>query len=682
MAERRVTWNIGARIDRFEKSLKTAERRMLRFSRDLNNIGRGFTRHVTMPAMAAGGALLGLTHQAASYADEIDKASIRSGVARDSLQQLRYVGDQLGVSFTGMTSVMESFTRRIPQIREGTGRSAEAFSRLGVSLEDSGGNMRSMNQLFPDLIRGLSGIRNETERNALGTQIFGRRFFEIVPMLEAGGDEIERLMQRARDLGLVMGDDAISDLVAFKDEWAEVQQQLKMAGMEIGREVMPLLRDDLIPFVRDQAVPAVRQFANWIRNLDDNTKRNIVRWTAYAAAIGPVMVGMSSMTRFLVNMSGLLRMQIGLVRTLTAAMMKNPWTLAATAVVALGVHIFRTNQRLREQRDLLHQVLNMDATGTDQELQQVQQALLNTQRQIEDTKRQHEMMGVTGTEAAQKQIRALKDERDAIIAKLQEVGKAVIERRKEAGAMKDQEAELRKLIQGMEEAVDIHKELTERPGKPFIEELLGDPDILDGGMDLDFDTSPAEGSIAYLEMQVRAMNEQIRTTTDEAWRSNLITIRNATQEQIHLLQNVEEQAQETGRSLVDWAGMGAQAFDRLVFQGERFSSTLKSIGRQLATRGMMALLTGGTGGLGMLAGGGFLAGFAGMFATGGRIPSGQWGIAGEAGPEIITGPANVTPMVNLPSSKPAIHVTIDNHMNLDGRLVWRNQREVQYSKGR
>lgn len=36
--------------------------------------------------------------------------------------------------------------------------------------------------------------------------------------------------------------------------------------------------------------------------------------------------------------------------------------------------------------------------------------------------------------------------------------------------------------------------------------------------------------------------------------------------------------------------------------------------------------------------------FAGLFAEGGRIPGGQWGIAGEAGAEIITGPANVTPM--------------------------------------
>lgn len=733
MAERRVSWNINARIDRFEKNLKTAERRMMRFSRQMSNIGRGFTTHVTMPAMAAAGALLGLTHQAASYADEIDKASIRSGVARDSLQELRFVGDQLGVTFTGMTSVMESFTRRIPQIREGTGRSAEAFAQLGVHLEDSQGNMRSMNDLFPDLIRGLSGIRNETERNAIGTQIFGRRFFEIVPMLEAGGDEIERLMRRSRELGLVMGDDAIADLVAFKDEWSEVQQQLKMAGMEIGREVMPLLRDELIPFISNTAVPAVREFANWIRNLDDSTKRNIVRWTAYAAAIGPVMIGMSSMARFLVNMNALLRMQIGLVRTLTAAMMANPWLAAAAAIGMVVVQLRRAERQARETRDMIRSALDLEPTGTQAELELVNEAIKEQVRIIRELEDRYARTFALTEEDARRREQRLDAEMQKLVQNVRKRAEIVQMLKEEADAVGDVNVEVDKLLSTMSDEIDeretlssrmrenreridelINKtdELTEAEErqiaalgranhelerqianrerlagvavKPFIAEEFEDTFGDDETLEIDFDVSPAVGSIAYLEEQVRAMNEQIRHTTDDTWRDNLITIRNATQEQIEMLQGVEEQMQETGASMADWAGIAVQAFDRLNFQGEKFSSVLKSIGRQLATRGMMALLTGGTGGLGMLFGGGALSAFGGMFATGGRLPAGQWGIAGEAGPEVITGPANITPMKQIPASagvsSPAL--SIENNMYLDGRLVWRNQREVQYGKGR
>jgi phage-related minor tail protein len=36
--------------------------------------------------------------------------------------------------------------------------------------------------------------------------------------------------------------------------------------------------------------------------------------------------------------------------------------------------------------------------------------------------------------------------------------------------------------------------------------------------------------------------------------------------------------------------------------------------------------------------------FAGMFANGGTIPGGQFGIVGERGPEFVSGPATITPM--------------------------------------
>ena len=70
------------------------------------------------------------------------------------------------------------------------------------------------------------------------------------------------------------------------------------------------------------------------------------------------------------------------------------------------------------------------------------------------------------------------------------------------------------------------------------------------------------------------------------------------------------------------------------------SSNASSLGSSLSS------LLGGLGGGGGLSGlfGSIGDFFAGWFADGGTIPSGQFGIVGEAGPEIVTGPANITPM--------------------------------------
>lgn len=96
----------------------------------------------------------------------------------------------------------------------------------------------------------------------------------------------------------------------------------------------------------------------------------------------------------------------------------------------------------------------------------------------------------------------------------------------------------------------------------------------------------------------------------------------------------------------------SQFIDSLIDKSASLKSAFKelivSILRDLAKLGanslfkslFMGLASGGGGILSSL-----FSGFAGAFATGGSVPSGKWGIAGERGPEIITGPSSVFPMV-------------------------------------
>lgn len=53
------------------------------------------------------------------------------------------------------------------------------------------------------------------------------------------------------------------------------------------------------------------------------------------------------------------------------------------------------------------------------------------------------------------------------------------------------------------------------------------------------------------------------------------------------------------------------------------------------------------------------SGFSGMFANGGTIGAGQWGIVGEAGPEIVTGPASITPTKNMSSGITNVNYNIN-----------------------
>ena len=51
--------------------------------------------------------------------------------------------------------------------------------------------------------------------------------------------------------------------------------------------------------------------------------------------------------------------------------------------------------------------------------------------------------------------------------------------------------------------------------------------------------------------------------------------------------------------------------------------------------------------------------FGGFFASGGYLPAGKVGVVGEAGPELISGPANITPMQGIGSQQSFVTYNIN-----------------------
>ncbi len=140
-------------------------------------------------------------------------------------------------------------------------------------------------------------------------------------------------------------------------------------------------------------------------------------------------------------------------------------------------------------------------------------------------------------------------------------------------------------------------------------------------------------------------------------------------------ENYATQLSEIRDGQMELARMGVDAFNRMAISGENVTDVLVGLADQLAEAAVNAALLGSgpmaalfgtssSGGLiGSLLGG--ASKFAGLYANGGQIPSGKFGIAGEAGPEIIRGPANVIPM-NRMTGGGSTHVTIVQNIAANG----------------
>ena len=254
----RLSIFINADTTHFQRGLKAVEGQ----ARKLSQLRGSLMTAFAVPAAVLTG-ITALTARAAAAGAAIDDMAHRTGIARSTLQELSYVSGQLGTSIEGVEGVLASFTRRLPQIQSGTGSAAAAFKRLGLSATDASGGLRPMGDLFRDTLAALSEVGNETERNALATQLFGRRALEIAPMIAAGGAELDRLTARAHELGLVMSDQAIASLAEFDDQMAEVKAQTGAVARDFALGIIPAVQAVLPVF---QAVATkFREFVGGIQ---------------------------------------------------------------------------------------------------------------------------------------------------------------------------------------------------------------------------------------------------------------------------------------------------------------------------------------------------------------------------------------------------------------------------------
>ena len=179
------------------------------------------------------------------------------------------------------------------------------------------------------------------------------------------------------------------------------------------------------------------------------------------------------------------------------------------------------------------------------------------------------------------------------------------------------------------------------------------------------------------------------------------------------LKSAQDASNEAWRS---GSAVATEGLEAIIFQGARVQDVARSIISTYARQGLSAALSGtgplaglfgtaaangGAGGVfgalqglfgSSLSGGGTSASpnFAGLYANGGSIAAGQWGIVGEKGAEVVAGPATVTPVGKLPAAAQAPRQTITFNVTspdapsfarsegqmaaLLGRLVSRGQR--------
>lgn len=288
-----------------EQSLKSLEKQAASSNAKLNEVSAVLTKvsdasnkvaSATKGISAAGGAvvagLVGIATNAAKAADDLQTMAQRSGFTTDELQKFQYAAEIVDVS---ADAIISSATKMRKSMVSSSSDTAEAWERLGVRVKGANGQLRDSNEVFYDVLEALGKVKNETERDTLAMQLFGKSADQLAGIIDDGGAALRSLGDEAVRLGIVMDEDTLTALHAFNDEIDKLKAKASAKLMQSGAKALEALSP-----VLDKIIDKVASLLDKIGRLDAGQIKTIATIAAIVAVISP-LAGLIGNTAIAVN---------------------------------------------------------------------------------------------------------------------------------------------------------------------------------------------------------------------------------------------------------------------------------------------------------------------------------------------------------------------------------------------
>lgn len=199
-------------------------------------------------------AMISMTKESATFADNIITLSMQTGQSTQQLQEFAYASELIDVSVDTLQGSLTKLTNNMQDTMNGTGNAKASFEALGVSVTNADGSMRSANDVFYETIDALGQVKNETERDAMSMDIFGRSAQDLNPLIIQGSQTLKAYADEAHNVGYVLDDEALSALGAVDDAYQRLQNTQEGVKNQLSAEFAPYLEEfygDVTTMVKD-----------------------------------------------------------------------------------------------------------------------------------------------------------------------------------------------------------------------------------------------------------------------------------------------------------------------------------------------------------------------------------------------------------------------------------------------
>ena len=286
-------------------------------------------------AIGAGVGIVGIGAKLAKEAIQWDvavkKLSGITGATAKETSELLAVANYMGIAMEDSAGAFAKFSKNVGAAKEkmevarAEGKlGTDIFSKLGYTLEDIKG--KNTVEVFKMIQERLRGMKDGAEKTRVEMELFGRTGYQMHAMLNMSAEQMDKVAERAKAMGLIIDDDTAAKSAKLNRELKDLENTGKRLAVSIGHELVPVFND---------YAKGVLDVAKEFESMTAEQKEAIGGIVKFGAEAGAVIIVMRSLTSAL----GFMRLA-----TLAAA---GPWVTLATVIGLAGKALldFRYNEK-------------------------------------------------------------------------------------------------------------------------------------------------------------------------------------------------------------------------------------------------------------------------------------------------------------------------------------------------
>lgn len=258
MVIRKLVTSWGLKVD--DKKLKAWEQGIRVAKWEVGLLVAGVTALKT--------AMWALAVNTSKNAEAIKLASDRIGIGTDALQGYQYAGRLVNMETEEINGGLQRFIKFAAKAAEGSEEQTEQFKRMGLSVRDANGNLKSTDALLQDTAEWFNNAKNAGAKMAAGMAMFGRGSANFINMFAGGRAGLRARLDEAKALGVIMTPTQIKRADEFRESWEKILEAVIGFKNYLGSEVITELK------------PVVEKMVEWWKTHQLVVKADLKRYVS------------------------------------------------------------------------------------------------------------------------------------------------------------------------------------------------------------------------------------------------------------------------------------------------------------------------------------------------------------------------------------------------------------------